>query len=218
MNHTVEFPIGPAIRAVRKARGIKLIDFADMAGLDKSTICKFEQGHHGMSITNLTTMAAALDLPLSTLFAEAERHAMNNAQFFSCSVSQVPLLSAAQTLQFARTGNMKNINIEAAVSVAAPVRAGSFAYEISGDAMLPEVPNGARVVVEPAIEPNHGSYVLAYIADRAGGHDFITFRRMIEEGGQRFLKASNEKYPLIEWKQGDRILGVVSQVTTRLAH
>jgi SOS-response transcriptional repressor LexA len=73
---------------------------------------------------------------------------------------------------------------------------GSFALEIKGDSMLPEFKPGDRVIIDPAIAPQPGDYVVA-----KNGEEEATFKKyrprgMNERGDVVFeLVPLNEDYP-----------------------
>ncbi len=63
--------IGPALRKVRRARGVTLEEVAQEAGLSKSFISQVESGGANPSIASLKRIANALDFPLADLFLPA---------------------------------------------------------------------------------------------------------------------------------------------------
>ncbi len=63
--------IGPALRKVRRARGVTLEEIAQEAGLSKSFISQVESGGANPSIASLKRIANALDFPLADLFLPA---------------------------------------------------------------------------------------------------------------------------------------------------
>ncbi|WP_349591570.1 XRE family transcriptional regulator [Halomonas sp. EF61] len=93
-----------------------------------------------------------------------------------------------------------------------------FWLEVKGDAMAaptgvaPSLPEGTMVLFdsdEPAIP---GKLVLATIPDSQGA----TFRKLIEESGQRYLKPLNPSYPLILLDKTSEIIAVALEARTRL--
>jgi SOS-response transcriptional repressor LexA len=80
-----------------------------------------------------------------------------------------------------------------------------FALRVIGDSMTPEFNDGHIVIVDPAMTPQSGAFV---IADYEGE---TTFRQYVVEGERRFLKPLNDAYPAIEVRSALRIRGVVVQ-------
>ncbi|MFH9404810.1 helix-turn-helix domain-containing protein [Streptomyces sp. NPDC017638] len=59
--------IGDAIRAARGMRKLSQEKLGDLAGLDRKTINRTEQGSHATRIDHLLLIADALDVPLAQL-------------------------------------------------------------------------------------------------------------------------------------------------------
>jgi SOS-response transcriptional repressor LexA len=67
------------------------------------------------------------------------------------------------------------------------------------------------ILVDPAIVPEPGKLVIAQWPDSTEA----TFRKLIEEGGQRYLVPLNPTYPKALFTEACRIIGVVVQATAR---
>ena len=63
--------LGARIRTLRKRQGRTLDDIARFCGLTRSMISKLENGQASPSVATLTNIAAALDVPITTLLADA---------------------------------------------------------------------------------------------------------------------------------------------------
>lgn len=64
--------LGAAIRAQRKARAMTLEALADVAGMNVTYLSDIERGRGNPSIGKLGDLAAAFDMPVSALIAQAE--------------------------------------------------------------------------------------------------------------------------------------------------
>ncbi len=84
-----------------------------------------------------------------------------------------------------------------------------YALRVIGDSMAPEFLDGHIIIIDPAMPPQHGAYV---IIDYRGE---TTFRQFLVEGGRKFLKALNEAYPTIEMVETYAVRGVVVQRASR---
>ncbi len=80
-----------------------------------------------------------------------------------------------------------------------------YALRVIGDSMAPEFLDGHILIVDPAMPPESGAYV---IIDYEGE---TTFRQLIVEGSRKFLKPVNETYPSVELIGSYRVRGVVVQ-------
>jgi transcriptional regulator with XRE-family HTH domain len=69
---TLERAIGTQIRQLRAVRGLSVAALAGAAGISQGMLSKIENGQISPSLTTLQAIAAALDIPMSTLFAQFE--------------------------------------------------------------------------------------------------------------------------------------------------
>ncbi len=94
-------------------------------------------------------------------------------------------------------------------------RGAAFWLVVVGDAMT--APSGLSIaqdmliLVDPAVEAVPGKLVIARWPDSAEA----TFRKLIEEGGQRYLVPLNPTYPKALYTDKCRIIGVVMQATAK---
>ncbi|UVK97120.1 LexA family transcriptional regulator [Pseudomonas sp. B21-048] len=91
----------------------------------------------------------------------------------------------------------------------------AFWLVVVGDAMT--APTGVSIaadmliLVDPAIVPEPGRLVIA----QWPGSTEAVFRKLIEEGGQRYLVPLNPTYPKALYTEECRIIGVVVQATAK---
>lgn len=89
-------------------------------------------------------------------------------------------------------------------------RAYTYALRIRGDSMEPTFPDGAVIVVEPEMEPKHGSYVIA-----KNGDNEATFKQLVQDGGVYYLKPLNPRYPLLPVDANTCFCGVVREMVMK---
>ncbi|PQP02572.1 MULTISPECIES: LexA family transcriptional regulator [Pseudomonas] len=91
----------------------------------------------------------------------------------------------------------------------------AFWLVVVGDAMTaptgPSIAEGMLILVDPAIVPEPGKLVIA----QWPGSAEAVFRKLIEEGGQRYLVPLNPTYPKALYTEECRIIGVVVQATAK---
>ena len=91
----------------------------------------------------------------------------------------------------------------------------AFWLQVRGDAMTApigiSVAQGMMILVDPDIDPEPGKMVIA----RIPGTEEATFRQLIEESGQRYLKPLNPTYPKTVFDEHCRVIGVVVQATAK---
>lgn len=94
----------------------------------------------------------------------------------------------------------------------------AFWLEVSGDSMTapagvrPSIPEGTLVLVDTGIEATPGKLVVAQLDES----NEATFKKFIEESGQKYLKPLNPAYPLIPINGNCRIIGVAVEAKTKL--
>ncbi len=62
--------LGADLRALRKARGLTLVDLSDMLGRSVGWLSQVERGKSDPSVTDLRSIAKALDVSVSSLFRQ----------------------------------------------------------------------------------------------------------------------------------------------------
>lgn len=83
----------------------------------------------------------------------------------------------------------------------------TFALKVVGESMSPDFVNGEIIFVDPEIEARNGSCVVV----RQNGNLEATFKQLIIDGSQKYLKALNPNWPkpIIEMLPDAAICGVV---------
>ncbi|AWY40011.1 helix-turn-helix domain-containing protein [Pseudomonas putida] len=94
-------------------------------------------------------------------------------------------------------------------------RGAAFWLTVTGDAMTapsgPSIAEGMLILVDPDIEAEPGKLVIAQWPNSSEA----VFRKLIEEGGQRYLFPLNPTYPKALFTEECRIIGVVVQATAK---
>lgn len=89
----------------------------------------------------------------------------------------------------------------------------SFALRVIGDSMTnpvgsPSIPDGFIVIVDPELQPQHGSIVVA----RLENSNEAMLKQLIIDGPHRYLKPLNPNYRTIEINENCAICGVAKKV------
>lgn len=95
------------------------------------------------------------------------------------------------------------------VETTVQVRAHTYALRVEGDSMLPLFPPGTLLVVEPELDAQPGDYVIA-----KNGAGEVSFKQLVRDGGDWYLKPLNERYP-IKPLGAAKIIGVVREAVQR---
>jgi len=80
----------------------------------------------------------------------------------------------------------------------------TFALRIKGDSMEPLFTEGMLIIIEPDFEALPGDYIIAKNGNEA------TFKQLIKDGQDYYLKPLNERYP-IKPLSNSKIIGVVRE-------
>ncbi len=78
----------------------------------------------------------------------------------------------------------------------------SFVLRVQGSSMEPKFNDGDLIFVDPEVEAIHGKYVVVQL----NGSNQATFKQLIVENNQQFLKAVNPGWP-------DRIIAIEEEAT-----
>ena len=90
-----------------------------------------------------------------------------------------------------------------------PVRCSrqTFVLQVRGISMEPRFREGDLIFVDPEVDPGHGKYVVVLLE----GSNETTFKQLVIEGEQKFLRALNPDWPerIIEVNSNALVCGVV---------
>lgn len=94
------------------------------------------------------------------------------------------------------------------IDTTANVSSQSFALRIKGDSMTnphgtPSLPEGSMVIVDPNAHCDNGNIVVARLEDSMEA----TIKKLVIDGGQRYLKPLNPAYPTIPINGNCHIIG-----------
>lgn len=89
----------------------------------------------------------------------------------------------------------------------------AFWLEVRGDSMTApagqSIPEGMLILVDTGIEPAPGKLVVAKLPKS----NEATFKKLVEDAGQLFLKPLNPAYPTIPIDENCRLIGVIRRAT-----
>jgi len=92
----------------------------------------------------------------------------------------------------------------------------AFWLEVKGDSMTSPVgtsiTEGTLILVDTEADAQSGKLVVAKLADS----DQATFKKLVDDGGRRFLKPLNPAYPTEMCAENCRIVGVVVRALQKL--
>lgn len=123
--------------------------------------------------------------------------------------ARVPLVSWVTAGRWCEAvDNFQPGDAEEWVDTTKRVGGGAFALRVRGDSMEPRCPDGAVIIVDPERDAVNGSLVVVRLQADAEA----TFKKLVVEGGRRFLAPLNPRYPVLEITGPAVICGVVRQI------
>ncbi|MFP2273246.1 LexA family protein [Enterobacter ludwigii] len=98
----------------------------------------------------------------------------------------------------------------------AHIQGDAFWLRVEGDSMTSpaglSIPEGTFVLFDTGREPINGSLVIAKLSDS----NEATFKKLIIDGGQKYLKGLNPQWPLVSINGNCKIIGVAIETKLRL--
>lgn len=190
---------GAALRRIRQHKGMTLEQVSEKSGINTGNLSRMERGQQGWSHESLTNIAAALGVRVADLFTEAAKGGGGLMVELSHSI---PLISLSEV---PLKGDVEVAAIAERCKTTADVSDRAFGFRVDGDPMTPKFPAGVIVVIDPAKHVKSGDFVVAACSDG------VMFRKLVVEGGRRYLQPLDPRYPVVELKKTDRVIGPAVQ-------
>ncbi|MFS7161905.1 LexA family protein [Serratia proteamaculans] len=107
-------------------------------------------------------------------------------------IQMVPVISWVQAGAWKELG-YSEVDLSITENYPCPVPCGPMTYilRVIGDSMIEEYRPGDMIFIDPEVAPAPGDDVIALLHDSGEA----TFKRLVEEGGHKFLKALNKGWP-----------------------
>jgi SOS-response transcriptional repressor LexA len=197
------------IREGRQRLGMSEQQFADAVGVSRGAVQQWEKpGGTAPKRTNQPRVAELLGISVAELLSGG-----SNIGPGVDARAEVPLVSEVVAGNYTVIDNFKPKNQFETVPVTVPVKRHTYALRVHGDSMASETgdsfPEGAIVIVEPEMEAVPGDYVIALNASNQ-----TTFKQLVKDGGEFYLKPLNSRYP-IKPLGSATVIGVVREFTKR---
>jgi len=203
----------------RTALGLSQAQLAEKAGVSQVTIQHLESGRNSTS-KKLLDIAKALGVTAEWLGSgEGTARPASNVQAPSVEpeayrypvISWVAAGAWAEAVEPFPPGYSDRYEMSDYDSKGA-----AFWLEVKGDSMTSPVgtsiTEGMLILVDTEAEAISGKLVIAKLADS----NEATFKKLVEDGGRRFLKPLNPAYPVEMCMEGCRIVGVVVRAMIKL--
>lgn len=203
--------LGKQIRRYRDSKRWTLERLSAESGVDVGTINALEVRDSTRSMY-AARIAAALGVTLETLMDVDPDVAYSGRE--QANIKPMPSMRMVPVLNKVNAGMYKEI-VESPpddmefVPVDIPAKRYTFALRVDGDSMEPGFPHGCLVIVNPEAEAMPNDYVIAM-----NGDNEATFKQLIKDGGDWYLKPRNPRYPIKSLGTA-RIIGVVCGINVQ---
>lgn len=134
---------------------------------------------------------------------------------------QVPLISWVQAGAFAAAvDNFHPGQADEWIPTTVPIHRHTYALRVRGDSMTnplgdPTFPDGSVIIVEPEAIESPDKMVGRFVIAKRISDDEATFKKLVKDAGQFFLKPLNPQYPTLTLGEGDVFCGVVREKAMR---
>lgn len=197
------------IREGRRRLGLSQQQFADAVGVTRGALQQWEQaGGTAPSRRNQPHVAALLKISLAELMSGE-----SSVGSVAPVCTYVPIVSEIEAITYTVIDNFKQDHAMETVAVAVPVQRHTYALRIRGDSMISDsgdsFPAGCLIIVEPDMTALPSDYVIALLEP-----DRPTFKQLIRDGADLYLKSLNPRYP-IKPLDNAKIIGVVRELSKR---
>ena len=210
---------GDRIRHIREELELSQEAFGRHMGVSKAAVSQWENGDtknlrpaNLFAIQNFTSYSAEwIATGAGAARIKGGRKAGNTKA--GPAVASVPLVSWVQAGQWNDVVDVYRPGEgEKPVYTTRKVGPRAYALRVVGDSMenpngRPTYPQGSIIIVDPDRDPIHGNAVIVRLDDSKQG----TFKQLVVEGGVRYLKPLNPRYPIMKLDRKATLCGVVVQ-------
>ena len=207
----IQESVAERLKRLRVEMGLSQRALAELCGwASQSRVGNYEAGIRDISLDDANTLAKALNVsPAQLVFGED----LNSNVIFK-SMHEVkgsyPLISwvsagswheAIEAYSPTTADKWYNTTVDCSDQ--------SFWLEVKGDSMTApaglSIPEGMVILVDPEVEPTNGKLIIAKLESE----NEATFKKYVDDAGNRYLKPLNPQYSMIPINGNCRIIGVV---------
>lgn len=178
----------------RKARLRELISecgnisaFSKRYGFDASYLSQMLNGHRSIGEKTARKIESATGRPAGWLDSDN-----NNVEAGPPLRGKVPMISWVKAGEWCEASDLLAPgDAEQWIDCPRDHSGRTFALRVVGESMSPRFQPGEIIMVDPEAPADHGKYVIA----KKTGTNEVTFKQLIKEGGDAYLKAVNPHWP-----------------------
>lgn len=211
-----------------KKKELKITQYtiADALGISQGAVGHYMNGRIALNVPAVTDLARILQVNVSdispTLANEVSRYSssmdsnVSNPTTYTRG-SRYPVLSKVQAGAWAEACEPYTLkDIDLWLESDAHTQGDAFWLEVEGDSMTApmglSIPEGTFVLFDTGREAVNGNLVIAKLVD----DNEATFKKLVIDGSQKFLKGLNPQWPLTPINGNCKIIGVAIETKLRL--
>ena len=221
MNMDKKTEVGLRLKQLRIKQGISQKDLAELCGWGPSRISNYESGLRSINLDDADMLAKHLSIkPYQILFDDDELTSFANVTTIDIQPNyqkSFPVLSSIQAGAWTEACEpyLKD-EISEWYGTTERTSSNCFWLRVHGDSMTSSsgisFPEETLVLVDAEREAQNGSLVVAKLTDV----NEATFKKLVIDAGQRFLKPLNPQYPTLPINGNCKIIGVVIDAKLKL--
>lgn len=206
--------LGNTLRDARKLSKLTLKEVATALEMSHQAVQQIESGKTVPRLETILSMSRLYKRSLDDMLSGS----INNASQITTAARLVPVIHwslAASWEKLIQTGYSAPSG-DQVVTATSTVGPNAFALIVQGDSMAnpsgtPSFPEGTTIICDPDEPAKNGSYVICAISEVE-----ITFKKLVIDGGKRFLQPINPRYPMLEIDDSVKITAVVKEARMAL--
>ncbi|MCW1973490.1 UNVERIFIED_ORG: SOS-response transcriptional repressor LexA [Pantoea agglomerans] len=207
----------------KKELGLSQESLAEKLGVSQSAIAQILAGRNALNLKRALEIATILGVEVKqfspSLAKEVESLTYANAKFAGHYEPgrKYPVISSVQAGAWAEACEPYTLkDIDQWLESNAHIQGDGFWLKVEGDSMTApmgmSIPEGTYVLFDTGREALNGSLVIAKLDD----YNEATFKKLVIDGGQKYLKGLNPQWPMVSINGNCRIIGVAVQSTMLL--
>lgn len=210
----------------KKSLGVTQYTIADELGITQGAVGHYLNGRNALNLSVAAAFAKILHVSIAdfspSIGSEAQKmlsREPSNIKYIGPynKGREYPLISWVQAGAWAEAMEPYSIDqIDEWFESDAKVFGKAFWLRVDGDSMTAptgvSIPEGTLVLIDTGREAVNGSLVIAKMVDA----NEATFKKLIIDGGQKYLKGLNPAWPMKEINGNCKIIGVAIQTMMRL--
>lgn len=206
------------IKETRRKRLQEWFENRTLPAKDKSYISQIITGKSSLGEKGAARLEREYGMPIGHLSGEGDKERTNVSNFQPyIKGSRYPVLSSVQAGAWSEAIEPYTLkDIDLWLESDSHIQGDAFWLLVDGDSMTApaglSIPEGTYVLFDTGREAVNGSLVVAKLSDS----NEATFKKLIIDGGQKYLKGLNPQWPLVSINGNCRIIGVGVETKLRL--